>query len=50
MLNKKEFSVLNILANSDTHLPQSTSAQNAGIAAASVKHILDELRSAGLFD
>lgn len=50
MLNKKEFSVLNILANSDTHLPQRRIAQKAGISAGSVNHILDELRSAGLFD
>lgn len=48
MLSKKEFTVLNTLAEADTQLSQRKIAAKAGMSIGSVNRILDELRIAGL--
>ena len=50
MLNKKQFSVLSILAENGKPLSQRKIAAKAGISVGSVNHILDEIKTAGLYD
>ena len=50
MLNKKQFSVLSVLEASGQPLSQRKIAAKAGISVGSVNHILEELKTAGLYD